>query len=283
MPAKTREIEFLPSSIETIDAAIFEWLKDVMALSTTTNEGFQRTPVLWLSAERAFQAKNNKDLRDTSGRLKLPMIVVNRGAINKDLKKSSSFQAHYAETAKYRGDHKGGTITISKRLNQKKTRDFAISDVIKDLKTGNPTATRPNKKRVYEFITIPVPSFVNVTYSISLRTEYRQQMNDLVTPFISRTGNINAFFVEKDGHKYECSVQPDFAQSDNSASLGEEERSFETKVDLKVIGYLIGDGKNHPRPKITIRENAVEIRLSRERVILGDSRPWAKDNGNYRE
>ena len=283
MPAKTREIEFLPSTIETVDAALFEWLKEEMALSTTTNQGFKKTPVLWLSSERAFQAKNDKKLRDSSGRLVLPMITINRGAVSKDLKKSGAFQAHVMETAKYRGDYKGGTITMTRRINQKKTRNFAVKDVLNELRSGNPSGPSNNKKVVYETITIPVPSYINITYSIVLRTEYREQMNDLVTPFISRTGNMNTFFVEKDGHRYECVIQPDFAQTDNSASLAEEERSFETKVDLKVIGYLIGDGKNHPRPKITIRENPVEIKLSRERVILGDSRPWAKDDGKYRE
>ena len=187
------------------------------------------------------------------------------------------------ETSKYRGDYKGGTITITKRIKQDKTRNFANKDILKDLKNGDHTGPRNNKKVVYETITIPVPSYINVTYSVVLRTEYRQQMNDLVTPFIARTGNMHTFFVERDGHKYECVIQPDFSQTDNSASLAEEERSFETKIDIKVIGYIIGDGKNHPRPKITIRENPVEIKISRERVILGDSRPWAKDDGKYRE
>ena len=283
MPSKTREIEFLPSTIETIDAAMLEWLDEEMNISTTTNEGFVKTPVMWLSSERAYQIKKDKALRDTSGRLKLPLITINRGAINKDLKKGSSFQAHLMETAKYRGDYKGGTIAITRRIKQDKTRNFAIKDILKELRSGNPTGPRSNKKVVYETITIPVPSYINVTYSITLRSEYREQMNDLVAPFIAKTGNMNCIFVERDGHRYEAMIQADFAQTDNSASLADEERSFETKIDIKVIGYIIGEGKNHPRPKITIRENPVEIRVSRERVILGDSRPWAKDDGNYRE
>ena len=283
MPSKAREIEFLPSTIETIDAAMLDWLDNDVNVSTTTNEGFVKAPVMWLSSERAYQIKKDKGLRDTSGRLKLPLITINRGAINKDLKKGSSFQAHLMETAKYRGDYKGGTITITRRINQKKTRDFAVKDILKELGNGNPTGPRNNKKVVYETITIPVPSYINVTYSITLRSEYREQMNDLVAPFIAKTGNMNNIFVERDGHRYEAMIQPDFAQTDNSSSLAEEERSFETKIDIKVIGYIIGEGKNHPRPKITIRENPVEIRVSRERVLLGDSRPWAKDDGKYRE
>ena len=282
MPSK-REIDFLPSSIETIDSALFDWLENKMDLSTTTNEGFVKIPTIWLSTERAFQIKNNKEMRDSAGRLKLPMIVATRSAINKDLKKNGSFQAHLAERKRYAGDYKGGAITISKRIKQEKTRNFANADKARELETGNHTGKSDNKKVVYEFITIPIPSYINVSYSVVIKTEYRQQMNDLVAPFISRTGNINAFYIERDGHKFEAFIQPDFSQSDNEASLGEEERSFETKIEIKVVGYLIGDGPNHPRPKITIRENPVEVKISRERVIVGDSRPWAKDNDKYRE
>ena len=105
----------------------------------------------------------------------------------------------------------------------------------------------------------------------------------MLTPFITRTGGINGFTFSKDTHKYEGFIQQDFADSANRANLAEEERKFETKVDVKVLGYLIGEGPNDPRPKVTIRENVVEVRVSKERVVIGDSRPWAKDDGKYRE
>ena len=54
MPAKTKEITFMPSTIETIDTGMYEWLDEVLSLSTTTNDGFKKVPVLWLGTERAF-------------------------------------------------------------------------------------------------------------------------------------------------------------------------------------------------------------------------------------
>ena len=38
---------------------------------------------------------------------------------------------------------------------------------------------------------MPVPLLIN--YAITLKTEYQQQMNDLLTPFVVRPGNINHF------------------------------------------------------------------------------------------
>ena len=64
--------------------------------------------------------------------------------------------------------------------------------------------------------------------------------------------------------------------------MGEEERMFETKVQIKVLGYLIGEGDNREKPKVTIRENRVQVRISRERVITGDKIPWKDKDDDYR-
>ena len=58
---------------------------------------------------------------------------------------------------------------------------------------------------------------------------------------------------------------------------------FETKINIKVLGYLIGDGINREKPQITIQENIVEVKISRERVITGDKAPWKKKDKDYRD
>jgi hypothetical protein len=68
--------------------------------------------------------------------------------------------------------------------------------------------------------------------------------------------------------------------------LQEEERKYETKVDIKVLGYLIGEGKNQDTPKIVWKENIVEVKMGRERSLFDDPRDWelnlAEDN-KYRD
>ena len=289
MPSKLRDIEFMPSTLETIDMAFYDWVNDQLNISVATNKGWQKVPVLWLTAERTFQVKNDKELRDSVGKLKLPIITINRTSIVKDPRFKGAMQAHFPNSIEYPGDYKGGAITVARRIKQDKTRDFANKDFRKNVKgitpDGNPeyTGRFNNSKVVYETISIPVPTHVTVNYSVTLRTEYQQQMNHMMIPFLTRTGNINGFTFGKDNHKFEGFIQQDFSDNGNKANLGEDERKFETKVDVKVLGYLIGEGPNDPRPKVTIRENQVEVRISRERVILGDSRPWAKDDGKYRE
>ena len=276
MPVKQTPIE--PSTIENIDTGIYEWASD-LNLSTNTNNGFKQTPVIWLGTERAFQIKNNKELRDDVGKLKLPLITVNRDSINKDPSFKGSFQAHMFENP----DYKGGTITIKRRIKQDKTRNFANADAAR-VQRGDETRRGNNKKVVYEHLTIPIPVYVTMMYTIVLRSEYQQQMNDLVTPFITKTGQINTFVFENNGWSYEAFIQPDFAENKNVDNLGEEERMFETKIQIKVLGYLIGEGINRVKPKYSTRENRAEIRIIRERVIVGDKRPWFNnDDFDFKE
>ena len=145
------------------------------------------------------------------------------------------------------------------------------------------TFRHKNKKIVYETISIPMPVYVDVAYTLTLKSEYQQQMNDLVTPLATLTGNINSLLIYNSGHQYEAFIQQDFAQSNNMSNLGEDERMFQTKVEIKVLGYLVGDGKNDESPKIVTKETIVEIKLIRERSILGDEKPWKTDNKKYRE
>jgi hypothetical protein len=274
MPHKT--ISFEPSTIETIDTGLYNWVDKVLSLNTNTNEGFKKVPVLWLGAERAHQVKNDKNLRGSDDRLKLPIITVNRESITKDPTFKGAFQAHLYE----KDDYKGSVVTIYKRMQQEKTRNFINADVARSKAAGGETGKQsvsPSTAVVYQEVSIPVPTYISVIYNINLRTEYQQQMNDLVEPFIARTGLINSFFFKQDNYKYEAFVQPDFSETKNIKDLGEDERMFETTVQIKVLGYLIGEGTNSEKPKVTIRENLVKAVIANERVITQDEIPWSEE------
>ena len=45
---------------------------------------------------------------------------------------------------------------------------------------------------------------------------------------------------------------------------------YESSINIKVLGYLIGDGKNQKQPRVVRRENPVQVRFLRERVMVGD-------------
>ena len=280
------EIPFKESTLETIDTAMFRWVDEEMNVSAKGNTGFKKVPVLWVSAERAYQIKRDKGLRDQDGTLLFPLITVERTSVIKSLsKKGTVYNAFPIQ------DALGGAITIARQINQEKTSNFANADSFK--KRGSITDPsvgmnqqnfpRENKKVVYETVTIPVPVYLDIQYDIYVRTEYQQQMNEILAPFLVKTGSLNYFHIFNEGHGFESFIQEDYAQENNASSLDEEERQYQTKITVKVLGYVIGADTNQEQPRIVKRQNAVEVKIGREKVIVGDVPEHIDKRGFYRD
>ena len=285
---KLHEVEFPSSSLETIDSAMLGFIDDELNLSVTTNRGFKKVPVLWVTAERSYQIKHNKELRDNEETLVLPLITVNRANVVKEPNfRGTVFANLYPEN-----DAKGGTITVARRINQKKTAEFQNAYAKRKFGASGDIGSQSlnaNKRKmsaqrvVYETITIPLPVWVKVMYEITVRTEYQQQLNELINPFFTVPGNSRMpKRIESEGHFYEVFIEGSFTNASNKANLGMAQRNYETTINIEVLGYLIGDGENQEKPKIVTRENAVEFKIGRERTILGDIPDNIKD-GFYRE
>jgi len=283
---------YKPSTLETIDFAMYNWLNDSLNISCTTNKGWKEVPIIWVSGERSWQIKNNKNLRDSDDTLIFPIIALQRDGFAKTPNKKGTFWGNIPPV----NDPKGGTITIARKLKQDKTANFANADAYKKKTTIVGNAGTPgvqqinfpmpkNKKAVYETVTIPMPVYIDINYSINIRTEYQQQMNEAIQPFVTYPGGINYVKLKSEGHSYEAFMQPEFLSEGNLADYGEEARFYETKIVIKVLGYLIGADKNGEQPNIVVRENAVEIKTPRERVVMGDEPDWGPigtPKGKYR-
>ena len=265
-----QEVGMLASRIEDIDYAITSWLKEDLDLSTLTNEGYKRVPVLWQTPERAFQIKSNHDLRhpidDGGGVITLPVVTIERTGITKDPTRKGGFQAHTFSNNK---NGRSGRLVIAKRIKQDKTRNFAVAEGLRTNTDGSRQKFFPrvNKKVVVEFLSIPIPVYVNLDYKIIVKTEYQQQMNDLTHTFMTRIGQINSFVMRRNGHLYEAFIEQGFNQSNNMSNLGEDERQFTSEITIKVLGYLIGEGNSDDRPIVRKDENVVEISFPRETVV----------------
>jgi hypothetical protein len=257
-----KEIPVEPSTIENIDLAIYKWLDEELNLYTDTNNGFTKVPVVWVIGERSHQIKNNRMLRDSQGTFILPVITLERVSMNKDFNKKGIIWSALPEY----NDVKGGALEIGARIVQDKSSNFAKTTNKK--KFGQLNYPNTNNKVVYETISIPLPVYVNMTYNIEIRTQFQQQMNELVQPFLTLTGGVNRFFVKNQGHIYESFIKGDFSTENNIKNLQEEERSFVTKITIETLGYLIGQDKNQNKPKIVIRETYVEVKIPKERIIF---------------
>ena len=136
MPSKIENLK--PSTFETIDAAMLEWINDVLDVRTKTNEGFKKVPVIWLTSERAFQIKQNKELRSVeSDALIFPLITVERSSVEKTEVSKRPIPGNLQPIDDYRG---GTSFTISRRIKQDKTRNFA-----------NARATKLHEQQTFPF------------------------------------------------------------------------------------------------------------------------------------
>jgi hypothetical protein len=298
---KVQEITFQSSTIETVDFAVYNWLNEKMNIHSNTHEGWKKVPVIWTSAERSHQIKNNKDIRDSSGMLLYPLISLERVSVNKDPQKRGSIPANIRNV----NDEKGGTITIARTIQQEKTSNFenatfkklvgASDDVKRSIERNRRNAnnnvglfdlrdprTISGNKTVYETITIPIPIHVTVTYNIFIKCDYLQQMNEILAPFLTKNGNTRSIILNHENHRFEAFMNGDITQENNFSNLSEERKTYGSKITLEVLGKLIGGDTNEDKPKIVRRENAVEFKFPREHVILQDEIDGLDSNKNKR-
>ena len=264
----SRDIPRYSSTLEDVDFAVYKFFDERLNLNTNTNKGFRKTPVIWSGAERSHNIKNDKINRDLTGQIILPVISIERDSVKKT-DKSRIIPYSVVDPV---GDLKGGYLTINRVIKQDKTSNFANADAHRRKGQLNYPLYRgkKNKKIVYETLTIPIPIYVDVGYKIVLRTEYQEQMNDLMTPIIRISNAHRKVYVNHNSNSYEAFIQEDYAMTNNISGYESDERKYETAITMNVFGHLIGDGKNQKQPRVVRRENAVQIRLARERVVVED-------------
>jgi hypothetical protein len=268
------------SNIETIDYALYNFVNDNLNIYCETNKGSQKVPVLFQTPERAFQIKNEPTLRKDNGRtISLPLITVKRTAMNKNPANKGRYGVYIPPYFDFY--NKGGSLEIARKVQQDKTKNFANSNAIKKSSGGDnvnrQTFPGENKNVVYESISIPYPTFIEVTYEVKLFSEYQQQMNEMMETMSTFTGSPSRFKIEHGGNSYEALLDPSYAVA-NNFDLGTEERRFETTLTTTVLGYLIGAGKNQKTPNVVIRQSAAKIQIQRERTIVGDVPEFRIDN-----
>lgn len=250
-----------PSTIENVDFAFYDWLNDSLNLQCNTKDGIRKTPVIWVTPERAFQVKQNKEFRDIGGALKPPMITVERTGIVKDVRNNGTYYTNLPP--------KYNRFSIGRRINQEKTSQFANADYNRLHRNATfVSPKRKNQKIVYQYSNMLLPVYATFTYSLNIFTQFQQQMNELVQPFITKTGSTKYFLIERDGYKYECFIEQNFDSKNNINSMEEEERKYITTITIKVLAVLLSDGLNENDTIIKTFENPVEIKLPRENLIL---------------
>lgn len=254
------KLDFTPSTIETVDGAILDWVERNVPI-VRTKTGSRVPPVLWATAERSYQVKNDIDIRDENGMMIYPVITIQRTSMEKSLTR----RVGLPNTFSLGPD--SSAFQIAKVINQEKSKNFANQD---SMSSGNFDPLLCNNRVVYDVYTVPAPVYVNVNYKITFRAEFQQQMNDMILPYIIYPKGINEVIIGRDNHSYPAFVQEALTYSDNLQDFTEEERVLQVSYDIKVLAYFVGGNKSDPNAFPSRRETIVSVELPKEVAIVGE-------------
>ena len=256
----TEELTSYGSEIEDFDYSIFEYFDEDLNIYCTTNEGWKKVPVIFSSPERSFLSKQDI-LRDKNGTIIFPIITITRKDFTKPLNRSSMFGVNQFKI----NDFKQNQILVHKEINQVKTADRAR---MKSKRINNdPYAPIDNKKIVYNYYYIQQPTTIEIDYIIKFKTNFQQQMNEIISKISTDLNNINYFVKDRNNHQFEGFIGEKFSNNSNSDEMAEEERYFETSLDVKMRGHIMSN--NGKTPNVTIRESASDIVFTDEIVFKG--------------
>lgn len=282
MPNKsTKQKTLSPSTLETVDFALYNWLNEKLDIYTDSNEGRRKVPIIWITAERAFQVKNDKELREIDSQsIIYPAMVVERNSVSK----TTADQRVIPGNIFPQMDRKRGAFPLYRRVVKDKTQNFQNAAAKRFTNQTQNTFKLPfeSNEVVYETLYTGYPVFLNMNYTIKIRTIYIQQLNEILLPFQRFTGGINQFLVKHENHKYEAFIEDDYSISSNASNLGGEEKKFDAEIKIKVLGYVTADGINQDTPFVVSRESPAKIRFTRERSMLSEKNP-NNDDGFFRQ
>ncbi len=159
-------------------------------------------------------------------------------------------------------------LPIHAELNPEKTADRANADAKRYAGTLN-VRKRPTSRPIYNVYSIPVPTFVEVKYEISLISNFQQQMNEMLNPFIKYSSNINGFKLLYNGHGYECTFDESISNASNLADISDTERVVEYNFNITVRGYIHHGDVNDKAPTVIRQETRPEIVFKTELIYTG--------------
>lgn len=240
------DIKVPSCTIEDVDYALFSLFDKELNLNVkdSTTGKHKKPPVIFSSGERWALIKNNKLLRDRSGAIILPIITIQRSGIT---------QSNDDITG--RGINQNtGELVIYKKLsdedinyqnllnNQKIPNQGSVTTERIDNKKYNSLLNNNKLNNIFEVITIPSPQFYTIKYTVTVWTQYLQQLNNIIEQLIAAYLPVGARtykITTKKGYWFLAKVQEDFKDETNFTDMSDNERLIKSSFEIIVSAYFI--------------------------------------------
>ena len=198
--------------LKDVDTAVLKHM--MINISPTVKESNEiiRVPVVYGNEERWKSVRSRSTLRDSTGAILLPVIVVKRTSVSFNDDLPMSF------------DHDIRNKFISHiKLNQWSSNNrydrFAVL-------TG--------QKPVMETVKTGMPDFINATYEVAMMTNYIEQMNGLTELMLQ---HLKTYFGDSTSYKFLSDLDGDISDASTMESQGE--RFIRSDFNMSIKGYIL--------------------------------------------
>ena len=188
-----------------IDTTIAEYMVETIIPDVEENGTAVKVPLLYGNAERWNNARKQGYLRDSRGKIQIPIVMFKRNSIERDASLAQFKDVNY--------------LPAYKKYSQKnKYERFS-------LQTGG--------SKSFEQYEVSVPDYVTVTYEVMIWTSFTEHMNKIVEAFQYAT---DRYWGTKDGYKFRTRID----SFDNQQEVGEgSERIIRTSFTMVTNAYLL--------------------------------------------
>ena len=228
--------------LKDVDTAVLKHM--MINISPTVKESNEiiRVPVVYGNEERWKSVRSRSTLRDSTGAILLPVIVVKRTSVSFNDDLPMSF------------DHDIRNKFISHiKLNQWSSKNrydrFAVL-------TG--------QKPVMETVKTGMPDFINATYEVAMMTNYIEQMNGLTELMLQ---HLKTYFGDSTSYKFLSDLDGDISDASTMESQGE--RFIRSDFNMSIKGYILPEfTKTNFGKRSEVRKEFIPKKVSFSEKIL---------------
>ena len=228
--------------LKDVDTAVLKHMMINIKPTVKESNEIIRVPVVYGNEERWRSVRSRSTLRDSTGAILLPVIVVKRTSVsfNEDLPMSF--------------DHDIRNKFISHiKLNQWSSNNrydrFAVL-------TG--------QKPVMETVKTGMPDFINATYEVAMMTNYIEQMNGLTELMLQ---HLKTYFGDSTSYKFLSNLEGDISDASSMESQGE--RFIRSDFSMSIKGYILPEfTKTNFGKKSEIRKEFIPKKVSFSEKII---------------
>jgi len=223
-------------SLKDIDSAIFYYFKNVIKPTVNQNGAEIEVPVMYGSPERWSAVQKDGFLRDSNGKIQVPLIMFKKSGIEKN---------------RSLGNKLDGNEVNNFAVYQKKYSKRNVYDKFSILTNRQPSE---------ELYGVVVPDYVTINYECIIFTDYVEQCDKLVEALNFAS---DSYWGDKERYRFRAMI--DSYTPTIEMNQGQD-RSVKTTFTIRLNGYIITDTYNRDKANMKKWHSKSQVNFGFETV-----------------